>query len=659
MSDRGRESAAQAFIRDPQDGGPALLTTRGLTPRGKPKFKEPGIAAQQAARCPAGTPRKAGTIQFSDSGLRGERVLERPAGPGHPHRRHARQRQRHGLHPWRGAQSGRDFTRTSTTVRFADRDTSPRLVEIPIREDQAVESPENFTVSLGQPHCANLGQQRRATVTILDDDAPATATTSSGTPPAFTVGGAVDGLEGSGLVLGDQGAQLHLAANGAFTFPGTFPAGTPYDVRVQAQPANPDQVCSVVDGVGTVTANVSNVAVHCARVATPTGLDTSFGVGGRVSTPGGGDARAVVIRPDGGIIVVGRRDVGVNAHTQFGAAGYDAAGNLDPNFGTGGIATTPIGGADDGAFDAADDRDGGFVAVGRTDAAGLINTDFAVARYTADGKPNPAFPAGGFVTTDVAGRGDGANAVAVQPDGKIVAAGFAQTSPIDFDFALVRYNRDGTLDHSFGGDGIVTTDLGNENEAANAVAIQPDGKIVAVGDSGENVALARYLPGGGLDPTFGGAGTVVSDLGFDDVANGVAITSGGTILIAGTRLGPHVNLDPYVASYGPNGRLNLGFGDFGIADTDLSGGDDFGDDLVLDPQGDIVVVGTATSPTVTDMALVRYRPDGTLDTSLTTDFHGLGDFGHALAIDPRGRIVAAGTTGSGSGDEFALMRASL
>lgn len=428
-------------------------------------------------------------------------------------------------------------------------------------------------------------------------------------------------------------------------------------MRVQAQPTNPDQVCSVVDGTGTVTSDVSHVAIHCTRVATPTGLDTSFGAGGRISTPGGGDARAVLIRPDGRIIVVGRRDVGANFHFQFGAAAYDAAGNLDRSFGTQGIATIPLGGSDDEAFDAADDRDGGFVAVGRTDAAGLTNTDFGVARYTADGQPNPTFPTGGFVRTDVAGRADGANAVAVQADGKIIAAGFAQTTPIDFDFALVRYNADGTLDRSFGGDGIITTDLGSQNDAANAVAIQPDGKIVAVGVTGENVAVARYLPDGALDPSFGGTGTVVSDLGFDGVANGVAITSGGTILVAGTRLGPHANLDPIVASYGPNGRLNAGFGDLGVADTDLSGGDDFGDDLVLDSHGGIVVVGTASSPTVTDMALVRYRLDGTLDTFLTTDFHGAGDFGHALAVDPNGGIVAAGTIADGSENEFGLIRA--
>jgi uncharacterized delta-60 repeat protein len=178
---------------------------------------------------------------------------------------------------------------------------------------------------------------------------------------------------------------------------------------------------------------------------------------------------------------------------------------------------------------------------------------------------------------------------------------------------------------------------------------------VAVGVAGENVALARYLTSGKPDPTFNGTGTVVSDLGFDDVANGVAITPGGAILIAGTRLGPHGNLEAMVASYGPNGRLNLGFGNLGVAEADISGGPDFGNDLTLDANGDIVLVGSASSATVSDMALVRFKSDGTVDTILTVDFHGAGDFGNALTIDPKGRVVAAGS----SGDQFAVMRAFL
>lgn len=126
VSDRGRESAAQAFIRDPQDRGPALLTTHGLTPRGKPTFKEPAIAAQHAARCPAGTPRKAGTIQFSASAFATSESSSDPlvlvTRTGGPRGSASVTVSTHGG----SAQPGRDFGRTSTTVRFGDGDTSPR-----------------------------------------------------------------------------------------------------------------------------------------------------------------------------------------------------------------------------------------------------------------------------------------------------------------------------------------------------------------------------------------------------------------------------------------------------------------------------------------------------------------------------------------------------
>ena len=648
VDDRGGESGAQAFIQDPHRVGPALRA-QGLEPRGAPRFKEPPVSPRPAASCPAGPRPHAGTVQFrhptfsvGEDGLTPMVLVTRTGG--------SRGAVSVTVETSGGtARSGIDFQATRTRVRFENGDTSPRLVEIPIREDRTVESPEDFTVSLSKVQCATLGQPRRATVTIIDDDqAPPPP------PPTFTIGGTVDGLQGSGLVLGNPGTVLQLSGNGRFTFPGTFPAGSPLDVRVQTQPTNPDQVCTVVNGTGTITADVTNVAVHCTLVPIPAGLDTAFGSGGRVTTPITGEGRAVLIQPNGGIVTVGPRDVG-NFRFDFAATRHDNAGNLDPTFGVGGVATTDLGGNDDKARDAALLPDGGFVAVGQADPSGLANTDFGIARYTPDGQPSPAFPAGGFVTTDLSGRDDAANAVAVQPDGKIVAAGFTLTTAIDFDFALVRYNPDGTLDHSFGANGVVATDLGSLDDAANGVAIQSDGKIVAVGVSGENVALARYLPDGKLDPTFNGGGTAVSDLGFDDVANGVAITPGGTILVAGTRLGAHINLDAYVASYGPSGRLNLGFGTGGVASADLSGGDDFGDDLALDASGDIIVVGSATSTTVTDMALVRFKPDGTVAASLTTDFHGTGDFGHALAIDAQGRIVAAGSTG----DQFGLMRASL
>jgi uncharacterized delta-60 repeat protein len=211
----------------------------------------------------------------------------------------------------------------------------------------------------------------------------------------------------------------------------------------------------------------------------------------RSDRDGGGSGEAVALEPDGGIVTVGRR--GDGARFDFAATRHDTAGRLDSGFGTAGIATTDLGGGDDEAFDAAPFADDGFVAVGRTDAKGLANIDFGVVRYTASGAVDAGFGSGGTVKTDISGRGDQANAVAVQPDGRIVVAGLATDNVIDGDFALARYNPDGTLDTTFGGDGIVPTDLGTHDDAALALALQPDGRIVAAGATVDGTDLEFAL----------------------------------------------------------------------------------------------------------------------------------------------------------------------
>ena len=112
-------------------------------------------------------------------------------------------------------------------------------------------------------------------MTILDDDQPPPPP-----PPAFTIGGTVDGLQGSGLVLSNLGAEVPVSGNGSFTFPGSASDGQPYEVNVKTQPHTPDQVCTVDHDAGHVAgANVSNIAVHCSTPTTPTGLDSTFGSG--------------------------------------------------------------------------------------------------------------------------------------------------------------------------------------------------------------------------------------------------------------------------------------------------------------------------------------------------------------------------------------------
>ena len=399
-------------------------------------------------------------------------------------------------------------------------------------------------------------------------------------------------------------------------------------------------------GAGTLHGNVSDVAVHCAPPTLPPGLDPTFGSGGRVSTPvGAGKAEAVLIQSDGGIITAGRR--AFNGGIDFALTRHDANGNLDASFGTAGIVTTDLGTPTDEAFDMAAHPDGGFVVVGRTDATGS-NRDFGVVRYDADGNPDMS------VTTDFAGQADQANSVAVQPDGKIVVAGLA-TTLANGDFALARYNTDGTLDRSFDGDGLVLTDLGTTADVARAVVIRPDGRIVVAGTADGDVALVRYTDAGAVDTTFGDHGTRITDFGSDDFANAIALTGDGHILIAGHTLGAGLNLDFALARYTADGTFET------LVKTDF-GGDDFAENLTVQPDGRIVVVGRDTSTTILDMAVVRYHDDGTLDAGfgtggkVTADFHGKGEFGQDVALQSDGKIVAAGYTANGIDTEFALMR---
>jgi uncharacterized delta-60 repeat protein len=628
VDDRGGESAAQAAIQDPQERTP-LLRARGLRALGKPRFKEPAVRAlKPVARCAS----TRGAIQLSEPGFtasessRSPMVLVTRTG-GSRGSASATLTARSG-----SARAGRDFKPTTTTVRFGAGDTSPRLVEIPLREDGEVEPAETFTVALGHPRCAKLGARQRATVTIGDDDA---VLTPPEPPREFTIGGTVDGLSGAGLVLTDRGIELPVPANGSFTLPGTRAAGTSYDVEVKAQPAG--QLCGVTHGSGTVGADVTDVLVHCETPPAPSGLDRSFGTGGRVSTPVGGlgHGEAVVLQPDRGIVTAG-----TGPGDDFTLTFHDAAGGFDH------VVTTDLGGAGDELFDAAPLRGGGTVAAGRTGG------DFGVVRYGPGGTP-------ALITkTDIAGGDDQANAVAVQADGKIVVAGYTH-HVIDSDFAIARYKTDGALDDSFGGDGIVTTDLGTRSDDAVAVAIQPDGAIVAAGLADEDVALVRYTPAGQLDPTFGTGGKKVGGLGTSAVARGVALTPDGKIEIAGYAVGASNQRDFLLARYDEHGNLA------GSVKTDVGGGDDFAEDLVVDAHGRTVLVGRTFAPgsVFADLALVRYTPELTVDSSfdgdgiVSADFHGRGDFGEDVALDAAGRIVAAGYTANGSSVEFALLRA--
>jgi uncharacterized delta-60 repeat protein len=176
----------------------------------------------------------------------------------------------------------------------------------------------------------------------------------------------------------------------------------------------------------------------------------------------------------------------------FALARYNPNGSLDPTFSGDGKQTTNFG-RFDGAGAMAIQPDGKIVAAG-----GALDGDFGLARYKPNGALDPTFSGDGMQTTDFGGGFDGARGVALQGDGKIVAAGCACPNDVNArDFALARYNPNGALDPTFSGDGKLTTDFGASDDAADAVALQTDGKIVAVGHGGPggDFALARYLGG--------------------------------------------------------------------------------------------------------------------------------------------------------------------
>jgi len=236
----------------------------------------------------------------------------------------------------------------------------------------------------------------------------------------------------------------------------------------------------------------------------------------------------------------------------------------------------------------------------------------------AAGDLDPTFGTGGKVTTDIQGDFDKARAVAIQADGKIVVAGSALNGA-NIDFAVLRYNTDGSLDTTFGTDGKVLTPVLDSDDFALAVAIQPDGKIVAAGlavTGADDIAVVRYNTDGSLDTTFDGDGKATFSIlvGFNDIANAVAIQPDGKIVLAGSTNNGSDD-DFAVIRLNPNGSLDSTFNAIGISTFAILDNDDVANAVVLQPDGKIVIAGFTDNGQDTDFAAARLNPNGSLDLS--------------------------------------------
>jgi uncharacterized delta-60 repeat protein len=390
-------------------------------------------------------------------------------------------------------------------------------------------------------------------------------------------------------------------------------------------------------------------------------LDTNFDSDGKVTTAIGGSnhrVRSVAIQSDGKIVAAGE---GFGSLWDFALARYNTDGTLDTSFDSDGKVTTVFGASNDRVYSVAIQSDGKIVVAG-VSYTGSSN-DFALVRYNTDGSLDTSFDSDGKVTTDFGGGNDQAFSVAIQSDGKIVAAGNSRNG--NWDFALARYNTDGSLDTSFDSGGKVTTDFGGGNDRAYSVAIQSDGKIVAAGyssnGSNNDFALARYNTDGTLDTNFDSGGKVTTDFGGgNDYAFSVAIQSDGKIVAAGR--GSNGGDDFALVRYNTDGTLDTNFDSGGKVTTDFGGDDDQAYSVAIQSDGKIVVAGLSYTGSNNGFALVRYNTDGTLDTSfdsdgkVTTAIGGTNDRAYSVAIQSDGKIVAAGYSFSGISQDFALVR---
>jgi serine/threonine-protein kinase len=415
-------------------------------------------------------------------------------------------------------------------------------------------------------------------------------------------------------------------------------------------------------------------------VPTAGALDPSFGAGtGRVIGPSG-QVPAIVMQPDGKIVVGGAKTPPGGIH-RFALNRYNAEGTLDTTFGESGTVQTAVGDSHSGISvrGLALQSDGKIIAVSH--GASFRNRPvFAVVRYNPNGSLDSSFGAGGIVLTDVAAKKDGgsqfARAVALQSDGKIVVCGSSvqDTGPFKpLVFTVVRYNSDGTLDSSFGPNknGIVLTPQFGQRVYANALAIQPDGKIVVEGTRGDlpppltgptAMVVARYTAAGELDDSFGSGG-IIKDLappGTSPQATDVLIQNNGQIIVAGAFSTQALSYTEAkfnsigtltLARLTSAGQLDTAFGNAGYVVSDSS---------ILwvwatarEVNGRLVVAGYARLPRDSPrsaFAVAAYMADGALDKTFgvggiaSTDFLGARTSAWAMAIQPDGKIVVVGTT---------------
>lgn len=340
------------------------------------------------------------------------------------------------------------------------------------------------------------------------------------------------------------------------------------------------------------------------------------------------------------------------------------AGLLDPSFDGDGVVTTNVGLQEyahaAAVYPAGATNAGKIVVVGGAESKSSRNFDFALVRYNPDGSLDPNFGRNGIASQAMKTNEDQAMAVALVGN-KILAAGYGGgNSAASFDFALARFNADGSLDSTFGNKGKVLTDFGGSFDVGMAMAVQPDGKILLAGTTNlgsggserHAFAIARYSPNGALDATFGSSGRMTIDVG-ESLKTGTdryvdLVLSGERIILAG-RASSSYNM--FVVQLSAAGQLDAAFGTGGV--LQMTQGWDAR--MAVQPDGKLVVAYISDFDANRGIFVTRLLPNGATDTAFGTGGTATvpwsvtgGATSSAVAIDSLGRILVGGDDNLGS-----------
>lgn len=344
---------------------------------------------------------------------------------------------------------------------------------------------------------------------------------------------------------------------------------------------------------------------------------------------------------------------------------FAQAGTPDPSFGINGIVTTSIGSSFDDSFAVRVQDDGKIVVAGRATILGF--SEVAIARYLPDGTLDPEFSDDGKKTISVGSGSDVAYAMAIQDDGKIIVAGYSDNGG-GLDFLVIRMEEDGTLDDTFGGNGIVTLNPDAGDDVLRMITILPDNRILLTGYVGtgadERFGLACLNTDGNVDENFGNGGLVITEVGPSNArAFGAVLLPGNDFYVAGYAYNGDDN-DMVVVKYQANGSVDTSFGTNGVAWVDAGSGNDQGRSVLITDENKILIAGYGVVSGNGDFVLARLLDTGALDNSfgvngvVTTDIQTFHDDVSEAVMQDDGKIVVTGRSGVNfaSSSEFAVVR---